>query len=186
MSYDRLITVVNHKLKSKYFHPKNAFFLALAVTVFLILVNSNVLVTYGHELLINNGTAVLTQCYSTDDPKTAWMQVWEMVFCEAIQIFESDSFINIQVIFAGTFGALLLRALYSHGDLQHFPHHHVRPEKVCGDIGCRPRQENQFHEPNSDQHHGFIYCHDRSGLDCSNILQPTSWVRDWYHHHFSG
>lgn len=79
MSFDRLMSVKLKLWKTIYFTPKRAFASAIALIVIFVLLNINVIVLFGKELLNENGTVVFVFCFKTNDPDTYWMSTWNTV-----------------------------------------------------------------------------------------------------------
>jgi multisubunit Na+/H+ antiporter MnhB subunit len=76
MSLDRYLIFKIQNWKKVYFDQKNAMIAGLCLTIFIFLLNLNVVFLYGHEF-VSNGTKVV-QCFSTI-PSTYWMEVWSEV-----------------------------------------------------------------------------------------------------------
>ena len=77
MSIDRLMSVWISRWRISYFKKRQAIISSLTVLLLIMVINLNVPFTYSHDIVVN-GTAKI-QCFATSDPKTHWMQVWEMV-----------------------------------------------------------------------------------------------------------
>ena len=65
--------------RTVYLKPERAVIVASVLVGTIVILNGNVLVTFGHTILIKNDTDILTQCYSTNDPATFWMGTWNTV-----------------------------------------------------------------------------------------------------------
>lgn len=79
MSVDRYLTVRIQTWKNTYMTTGRALCLGYSLFIVIILLQSNVLFTFGHEKLVNNNTVVV-QCYHSENiSSTKWMSIWGSV-----------------------------------------------------------------------------------------------------------
>jgi hypothetical protein len=83
ISIDRLLIFKIKNWKKIYFTQGVAVISGLCLVLLIFLINSNVLVTFGHQVE-SNGT-ILTQCFATI-PSTYWMIVWNNVNFEFLAL----------------------------------------------------------------------------------------------------
>jgi hypothetical protein len=78
MSLDRLLIFKINKWRTIYFTRRIATFTCLFLTLFIYLLNSNVIFTYGFELITNNTRMI--HCYTIKNfTSTYWMNDWNSV-----------------------------------------------------------------------------------------------------------
>ena len=75
---DRLLIFKVNKWRTLYFTRQKAAYTGLVLTIFIYLVNSNVIFTYGFVLVTNDTN--LVECFTTETiSSTRWMNDWNTV-----------------------------------------------------------------------------------------------------------
>ena len=83
MSLDRLLIFKINKWRTIYFTRRIATFTGIFLTLFIYLINSNVIFTYGFELITNDTSMV--HCYAIKNvSSTYWMNDWNSVIFNKI------------------------------------------------------------------------------------------------------
>ncbi|RMZ93892.1 FMRFamide receptor-like [Brachionus plicatilis] len=78
ISFDRFLSIQIKHWKNIYFGTKRALIVALSITALVLLVNVNILFTFGYDTVIGNSS--VSFCFEVDGyPSTRWMTVWGQI-----------------------------------------------------------------------------------------------------------
>lgn len=77
LSFDRYLSFKIVNWKTKYFTTKIASKTGLFLTIFFLIINSNVLILFGNEKYVNS--TYIVECYTTVENGMNWMATWENV-----------------------------------------------------------------------------------------------------------
>ena len=78
LSVDRYLSIKIMTWSNK-FNPKQAFMASFAAVFIILAINTNVLIKYGYEADLGNGTSQVFCFYLPDFPDTFWMSVYNKV-----------------------------------------------------------------------------------------------------------
>ncbi len=110
LSIDRFLMIRFRTWKSKYLSPNRALAIAIMTVLTLIIINLNVIITFGYEEKINNTNIIY--CYNDERfPSTKWMDTYNKV----LKLLINFAFlINLRIKFSSLIFLLKLNPFLFH------------------------------------------------------------------------